>query len=51
MSRARLLSLVVVITIASSACKEGGTVAVHSLEFKGATHVDVALLKSALALV
>ena len=49
MSRARLLSLVVLIAIASSACKEGGTVAVHSLEFTGATHVDVALLKSALA--
>lgn len=49
MSRARLLSFVVVFAIAASACQEGGTVAVHSLEFKGARHVDVALLKSALA--
>ncbi len=49
MSRARLLSLVVVIAAAVSGCKEGGTVAVHSLEFKGVTHVDVTLLKSALA--
>ncbi|MEQ1728867.1 MAG: BamA/TamA family outer membrane protein [Vicinamibacterales bacterium] len=49
MSRARLLSLVVVLAAAVSACKEGGTVAVHSLEFKGVTHVDVTLLKSALA--
>ena len=49
MSRARLLSLVIVMAAAVSACKEGGTVAVHSLEFKGVTRVDVALLKTALA--
>src|SRR3954471_6493079 len=49
MSRARLLSLALGTVLAVSACKEGGTVAVHSLQFKGVTAVDVALLKSALA--
>ncbi|HUR32244.1 MAG TPA: outer membrane protein assembly factor BamA, partial [Vicinamibacterales bacterium] len=32
-----------------SACREGGTVAVHSLNFKGVRGVDLARLKSALA--
>ena len=32
-----------------AACKEDGTVAVHSITFTGVTHVDVARLKSSLA--
>ena len=31
------------------ACKEGGTITVHSLDFKGVNSIDVNRLKSALA--
>ncbi|HUR53348.1 MAG TPA: POTRA domain-containing protein, partial [Gemmataceae bacterium] len=48
MSRARLC-FIVVMAVSISACREGGTVAVHSLNFKGVRGVDLARLKSALA--
>jgi outer membrane protein assembly complex protein YaeT len=45
----RTLPLIAVLVLAASACKEGGTIAVHSLDFKGVQHVDVDRLKAALA--
>lgn len=33
----------------TAACKEGGTVSVHTLEFRGVQHVDLSQLRSALA--
>lgn len=49
MARAHLLLLVLAVALGGAACKEGGTVAVHSLNFKGVQRVDVARLRSALA--
>jgi outer membrane protein assembly complex protein YaeT len=40
---------VAVVLLGSTACKEGGTVTVHSLTFKGVHGVDIARLKSSLA--
>jgi outer membrane protein assembly complex protein YaeT len=48
MSRARL-TLLIVVLVTSAACKEGGTVTVHSLTFEGVKGVDVSRLKNALA--
>jgi outer membrane protein assembly complex protein YaeT len=48
MSRARWVVLAVLLA-ATAACKEGGTIAVHSLKFNGVKNVDVARLKNALA--
>jgi outer membrane protein assembly complex protein YaeT len=49
MSRARHLAIAVVLLLSAAACKEGGTVAVHSLKFNGVKNVDVSRLKNALA--
>ena len=49
MSRARQLLAAVTLAASVAACKEGGTIAVHSLNFKGVNNVDVARLKNALA--
>ena len=49
MSRARRCIVALVLTLAAAACKEDGTVTVHSLTFKGADSVDVTRLRSALA--
>ena len=49
MSRARNLLLVVMLAASAAACNEEGTVAVHSLNFKGVQSVDVERLKGALA--
>ena len=46
--RQSLLILFCVLAL-GAACKEGGTVAVHSIAFTGVTHVDAALLKASLA--
>ncbi|MEQ1911874.1 MAG: POTRA domain-containing protein, partial [Vicinamibacterales bacterium] len=46
--RQALLILFCVVAL-GAACKEDGTIAVHSISFTGVTHVDVALLKSSLA--
>lgn len=48
MSRARRFVVAILLTLAATACKEGGTVAVHSLTFKGANSINVTQLKSAL---
>src|SRR3954469_1061887 len=44
-----LLSTLVVFAIAASACKEEGTIKVHSLKFNGVKAVDAGRLKAALA--
>src|SRR3954467_6996539 len=49
MSRAHQLLVAVMLTASVGACNESGTVAVHSLNFKGVQNVDVARLKNALA--
>lgn len=49
MSRLPSLLTVVLLAAATAACKEGGTVTVHSLTFKGVQGVDEARLRSALA--
>lgn len=49
MSRLRVLLAVALLAVSAAACKEGGTVTVHSLAFKGVNGVDEARLRSALA--
>ena len=49
MSRVARCLLVVALGVAPAACQEGGTITVHSLDFKGVKSVDVTRLKSALA--
>jgi len=49
MRRARQLLVAVTLAASVAACNESGTVAVHSLNFKGVQNVDVARLKNALA--
>jgi outer membrane protein assembly complex protein YaeT len=49
MGRARRFIVALVLALAAAACKEDGTIAVHSLTFKGANSIDVTRLKSVLA--
>lgn len=49
MRRVRSLAAVVALALTAAACKEGGTVAVHSIAFKGVKGVDEVRLRSALA--
>ncbi len=49
MSRVARYLLIVALGVAPAACKEGGTITVHSLDFKGVNSIDVNRLKSALA--
>jgi outer membrane protein insertion porin family len=45
----RSLSVLVLLAAAAGGCKEGGTIAVHSLKFNGVKNVDENRLKAALA--
>src|SRR4051812_17572264 len=49
MSRVARYLLIIALGVAPAACKEGGTITVHSLDFKGVNSIDVNRLKSALA--
>ncbi|MBS1820206.1 MAG: outer membrane protein assembly factor BamA [Acidobacteria bacterium] len=49
MSRVRHTLLAVALALLAAGCKEGGTVTVHSLSFKGVKGVDEARLRAALA--
>ncbi len=49
MSRLRPLVLVLALALTAGACKDGGTVTVHSLRFRGVNGVDEARLRTALA--
>lgn len=49
MNRASRLVLALLVVLAATACKEGGTITVRSLRFDGVKSVDVNRLKSALA--
>ena len=41
--------LLALVGLTAGACREDGTITVHSIAFKGVESVDVSLLKSALA--
>jgi outer membrane protein assembly complex protein YaeT len=47
--RLTIVALSLVVLAAAAACKEGGTIKVHSLSFKGVKAVDASRLKDALA--
>jgi outer membrane protein assembly complex protein YaeT len=49
MTCVRRVALVVLLATSASACREDGTVTVHSLDFKGVHSVDATRLKSVLA--
>lgn len=49
MRRLGAILAIVLLAATAAACKEGGTVTVHSLSFKGVKGVDEALLRGALA--
>src|SRR5438093_8731008 len=49
MRRKCLYLMLAVLAVAASACKEEGTIKVHSLNFKGVKAVDASKLRDALA--